>query len=152
VLEKRKKPIPKLGIKKISKRLAKGDRLLKKEDFDCFWENREVLSLSFCTVFRSPNSKKAPRLGITIKVRARSVDRNKTKRVIREFFRQTKELLGGYDYNFLIFKQASLKYPFSRNLKLELEKHLVKALQSGGTYQFKAGSKDVRKKSEKAKL
>jgi len=84
--------------------------------YRCFFKKNKVFRLSFCTIYRIPNELSHYRLGITLKAKGSSVERNQVKRQIREFFRNHAELLGSYDYNVVIPRLSLLAFPFAEKL------------------------------------
>lgn len=98
------------------------------------WEYREffnqsaVARLSQCTIFRIGNSSGTFRLGITLKARGSSVDRNKVKRQIREAFRTQAGTLGSYDYNVVIAANKRMSYPYPNKLGVCLRNELSNAV------------------------
>ena len=87
-------------------------RLHTRANYLSFFGKSQRLGLGLCTVFRIPNSYGHFRVGVTLKVKATSVERNRVKRVVRELFRKKAESLGSYDYNVVVSRQPSLGYPF----------------------------------------
>ena len=77
-------------------------RLHERHQFVRFFENSFVTRLNRCTVFRIPNAEGHFRLGITLKIKCSSVERNQLKRTVREGFRKIAPRLGDYDYNVVI--------------------------------------------------
>jgi ribonuclease P protein component len=75
-----------------------------------------VYRLRECTVFRVPNEVGHFRLGITLKARGSSVERNRVKRQIRESFRIQADVLGSFDYNVVIAAQKKIAYPYPERL------------------------------------
>jgi len=73
-------------------------------------------------VFRIPNTFGHFRLGITLKAKGNSPQRNKTKRKVREIFRRNATLLGSFDYNVLIPAHKKLAHPYPEKLEEVLEK------------------------------
>ncbi len=69
-----------------------------------------------CTIFRIPNELGHFRLGITLKARGTSVQRNKVKRQIRESFRIQREILGSFDYNVVVPASKRLAHPYADKL------------------------------------
>jgi len=69
------------------------------------------------------------RLGITLKARGTSLDRNKTKRAIRESMRKIQSLLGSYDYNVVVPGSKKMVRPYPEKLRLCIEKDLPRALE-----------------------
>ncbi len=80
----------------------KSARVLTRAEYLKFFEGSEVRKLGVVVVFRIPNSRGEPRLGITIKARVNSVYRNKLKRQIREVFRAGRPGMESYDYNVVV--------------------------------------------------
>ncbi len=101
-----------------------------------FFQESEVLKLSLCTVFRVRNELNHFRVGISLKARGRSVDRNRVKRRIREEFRLLRDSLGSYDYNVLIPAHHKMLPPYPRNLadclRAELPGGLARFVASTG--------------------
>jgi ribonuclease P protein component len=66
------------------------------------------------------------RLGITLKARGSSLQRNRVKRQIREAFRKHALMLGSFDYNVVIPQSKKLTHPFpeklGERLRLELKR------------------------------
>jgi ribonuclease P protein component len=102
--------------------LSKHYRLTLKADFKRFFENSEIFRTSQCTIFRVPNSLGHFRLGITLKARGTSPQRNKVKRKVRESFRRNATKLGSFDYNVLIPAHKKLAHPYPEKLEEALEK------------------------------
>jgi ribonuclease P protein component len=93
-----------------------------------FFNQSQVVRLSECTVFRVQNDLGHFRLGITLKSRGRSVDRNRVKRQIRESFRQQRAGLGAYDYNVVIPGHRKMLHPYPTKLGQCLMRELAPAL------------------------
>src|SRR5208337_4454937 len=81
-----------------------------------FFNRAEVFRLRECVIFRIPNQLGHYRLGITLKARGTSVQRNKVKRQIRESFRIQKEILGGFHYNVVIPATKRMAHPYADKL------------------------------------
>lgn len=79
------------------------------------------MRLRECAIFRLPNELGYFRLGVTIKTKCNSVERNRVKRTIREAFRKMKTPLGSYDYNVVISGGRRLDYEYARRLRHTLE-------------------------------
>jgi ribonuclease P protein component len=90
-----------------------------------------VIKLSECVIFRIPNELGHFRLGITLKARGSSLDRNRTKRQIRENMRLLAPSLGGFDYNVVIPGHKKMLHPFPKTLANCLQKELPRALARG---------------------
>ncbi len=82
-----------------------------------------------CTIFRIPNDLGHYRLGITLKARGTSVERNRVKRQIRESFRIQSEILGSFDYNVVIAAQKKLARPYPERLGQCIKSDLSNALK-----------------------
>lgn len=79
-------------------------------------------------VFRIPNEQGEFRLGITLKARGTSVERNRVKRAIREGFRINADALGGFDYNVVIPASKKIAHPFHLKLAACLKRELRNAV------------------------
>ena len=94
-----------------------------------FFSGSQVLRLKDCTIFRIPNPLGHFRLGITIKARGGSVERNRVKRQIREAFRLHRDILGSFDYNVVISSQREMDFDrthrLGRFLREELPREMV---------------------------
>ena len=89
---------------------------------------------SECTIFRIPNEFGHFRLGITLKARGNSVARNRTKRRIREAFRQIDIVrLGSFDYNVVVPGSRKMDHLYVRRLARCLREQLPRLLEKGGT-------------------
>ena len=91
---------------------TKADRLRKRSEFlDLAKKGRRIQNRYFVAVF-APGSSDRSRLGITVTRRVgNAVQRNRIKRVAREFFRQHRSRLRGtWDLN-LIAKKAAIDLP-----------------------------------------
>lgn len=102
--------------------LTKKQRLHYRWEFLNFFGKSEVFRLSECVVFRVQNKLGYFRLGITLKARGSSVERNQVKRQIREVFRQFGDKLGSFDYNVVIPATKKMGYPFPKKLRESLLK------------------------------
>ena len=81
-------------------------------------------------MFRVKNDLGHFRLGITLKARGSSVNRNRVKRQIRESFRTHAEILGSYDYNVVIPAAKKLVHPFPKKLGESLRRELKNAFKT----------------------
>ena len=86
------------------------------------FDQAQVIRLSECTIFRIRNDLGHFRLGITLKARGTSVERNKVKRQIRENFRINADALGSFDYNVVIPGTKKMAHPYPRKLGACLRK------------------------------
>lgn len=78
-------------------------RLTERPEFVRLFDNPKVHRARAFQAFWKTNQKNTARLGITIKGRLSSVWRMRVKRIVREWFRTTKERLGNNDIN-VVFK------------------------------------------------
>lgn len=85
-------------------------------EYRCFFKNSQVFRLSECTIYRIPNNLTHFRLGMTLKARGSSVERNRVKRQIREIFRTHGSRLGAFDYNVVIPVHKKMTYLYSQKL------------------------------------
>ena len=63
-------------------------------------------------------------MGITLKARGTSVERNRVKRQIREAFRKNAAYLGSYDYNVVVPGSSKLAFPYDQRIGRCLRKEL----------------------------
>ncbi|MBU6155250.1 MAG: ribonuclease P protein component, partial [Bdellovibrionales bacterium] len=75
----------------------KSVRVRNRSEYLRFFEGSEIKRLGVCTIFRIENTRGVPRLGMTIKARVNSVQRNRIKRQIREAFRANRVRLKAHD-------------------------------------------------------
>ncbi len=75
-----------------------------------------------------PNELGHFRLGITLKARGSSVERNQVKRRIRESFRTQAAILGSFDYNVVVPGSKKMAHPYPRKLGACLRRELAHAL------------------------
>jgi ribonuclease P protein component len=115
--------------------LSFGHRLHQRWEFRRFFDRAQAFKLTECIVFRIPNDKGHFRLGITLKARGMSVDRNRVKRVIREAFRNFGPQLGSFDYNVVVPGSRSLRYPYDGRLAACLKQELIDAIKRAGQEQ-----------------
>lgn len=102
-------------------------RLRKRWQFLEFMGKSQVQRLSDCVIYSIPNREGYFRLGITLKARGTSIERNRVKRAIRESFRTHPQELGSRDYNVVIPVKQKMDHIFARRLKTTLVNHLQKA-------------------------
>jgi ribonuclease P protein component len=93
-----------------------------------FFGGAEVFRLGECTVFRIPNELGHFRLGITMKARGSSVERNRVKRQIREAMRNLAPKLGSFDYNVVVPGHKKMARPYPERLRRSLDEGLKNAL------------------------
>ncbi|HLE00769.1 MAG TPA: ribonuclease P protein component [Bdellovibrionota bacterium] len=99
-------------------------RLHYPREYRRFFDRSTVFRFTECTVFRIPNDLGHFRLGITLKARGTSVERNRAKRQIREVFRAHAQHLGSFDYNVVVPGTKKLAFPFHRKLGACLRKEI----------------------------
>lgn len=109
--------------------LSRVKKLRKRPDFVRFYGESRVFRLGECTVFRVMSEKSFNRLGITLKVRSSSVERNQVKRQVREAFRVASESRTKYDYNIVITGKRNLTHPFPLQLRGKLEEFFGRSLK-----------------------
>jgi len=97
------------------------------------WEYRRFFSadvsvsrLKECLVFRIPNEYAHFRLGISMKARGSSLERNRVKRAVRESFRTHQDHLGSFDYNVLIPASKRMDHTYAKRLRDTLNTSLAK--------------------------
>lgn len=78
---------------------SKSYRLLKPKQFKIVFKDACKIRSQYFSIFAKKNDLEIPRLGLAISKKSSklSVSRNRIKRVIREDFRNKKELLKGFD-------------------------------------------------------
>lgn len=99
-----------------------------RHEFLRFFGKSEVFRLRECIIFRIPNELGHFRLGITLKARGSSLERNRAKRQVRESMRNLAPLLGDFDYNVVIPATKKLEFPFHRKLGESIRGELPDAL------------------------
>jgi ribonuclease P protein component len=73
---------------------GKEEKILRKKEFSAAYDRGKRLSSANFIVFLNPNQQGKLRLGITVSKRVgKAVQRNRIKRLLREFFRVNKERL-----------------------------------------------------------
>jgi ribonuclease P protein component len=98
----------------------KSARVRFKSEYLEFFKGSDLKRLGVCTLFRIPNQKNQPRIGITVKAKANSVYRNKLKRQIRECFRLNRKALSSFDYNIVIPSGVRVQYKTPKILRKQL--------------------------------
>ena len=90
-------------------RFSPADRLTSKKDFQLVFANSNKVTYQFLLVLYRSNQKPTARLGIIISKQyvKRAVERNYLRRIIRESFRQHKEMLKGLDIVVLIRSECT---------------------------------------------
>jgi ribonuclease P protein component len=72
-------------------KLRKTDRILKREHFRRVYDEGRKYQGKYFTAFVLPNHRQEPRIGITVTRKVgKSVERNRSRRLIREVFRRNK--------------------------------------------------------------
>lgn len=97
--------------------LSYSRRLHYRGEFRRFFDQSQVFRLQECTVFRIENGLSHFRVGITLKAKGSSVERNAVKRQIREFFRTHASSLGSYDYNVVVPQSKLMQWPYPQKLR-----------------------------------
>ena len=76
---------------KTDEKFPKSHRVLKRETFRRTYDGGKKYQAKYFTAFVIPNQQESPRLGITVTRKAgNSVDRNRSRRLLREVFRKNK--------------------------------------------------------------
>lgn len=119
------------SIRENDQSLTPEKRLHHRWEYRRFFDQSEVFRLSECTVFRIKNETGHFRLGITLKARGRSVDRNRVKRRIREAFRRSGLMLGSFDYNVVVPVTKKMVFPYPQRLGKCLENELQRLFIRG---------------------
>ncbi|QBZ84266.1 Ribonuclease P protein component [Hydrogenovibrio crunogenus] len=106
-------------------------RLLSPQDFQFVFAQAEKFSNRHWTFIVRPNDKPYPRLGLAIakKQLAKSVWRNRVKRLARETFRQHKQALSGYDI--VVLGRRGMQDVDNETLIKSFE-HLIRKIQKSG--------------------
>ncbi len=112
----------------MSQDLRHSKRLHYRWQYRLFFNGAEVFRLRECVVFRIPNTLGHFRLGITLKARGSSLERNRVKRQVREGMRRFGDRLGSYDYNVVIPATRKMAHPFPIRLGKCLLEELGDAL------------------------
>jgi ribonuclease P protein component len=100
----------------------KSARIRFRSEFLKFFTGSEVKRLGVCTLFKLPGAEGASaRLGITVKARVNSVERNRLKRQIRESFRLNRGHLGVSDYNVVVPSGVRITWKTPRILRKQLD-------------------------------
>ena len=89
-------------------------RFQKSRDYRRLYEKPEVFRLGSLLIFRKASDLGHFRVGVTIKGNASSIQRNRIKRAVREFFRTHAPALGSFDYNLFVGGQKSAHFDFKR--------------------------------------
>jgi len=99
-------------------------RVRKRKDFQKLKENGKRYFTKNFIVIIGKNDVNLPRIGIIVARKyGKAVERNRMKRLIREFFRQNKKLFKvGYDYLIIVKNNCDLKNYWE--VKAELEDFL----------------------------
>jgi ribonuclease P protein component len=113
--------VARLGVSAKSFSLSFERRLHYPWQYRRFFGQSQVYRLSECTIFRIASERPHFRLGMTFKARGSSVERNRIKRIVREFFRVHGLQLGANDYNIVIPQHKTLNYRYGERLKKCLE-------------------------------
>ena len=111
----------------------KSARVLTRREYLQFFTQSAVKRLGSSIIFRIPNEKGEPRVGITVKSRTNSVLRNKIKRQIREVYRKGKQKvyddLGDKKILVMLVYTAKTKMEF-KELEAKTGKKVVTAINA----------------------
>ena len=102
-------------------RFPKEARVRKRKDYLKFFNRSETKRLGPCLIFKIPNVETQPRLGITVKARVNSVERNRIKRQIRESFRLHRHRLLAFDYNVVVPGQVQVNDQTAKQIRKNLD-------------------------------
>lgn len=127
-------------------------RLHYRWEFLKFFDGAEIYRLPYALIFRIPNQKGHFRLGITLKLRTTSIQRNSLKRQIRESFRVHRENLGDFDYNVVVSSQKKIDYCFSQKLGQDFRQGLSQWSREGFRKSNPSAKKTVHKTKGQASL
>ena len=107
---------------------TKENRLLNKSDFNNLRDGRVVVNNKYLLIKRKVNKCGLTRLGLSVSRKVGpAVVRNGFKRVVREYFRTSKDRLSSNDYLF-IAKPTSKQYLFCKNNYLRNVKNIINEL------------------------
>jgi ribonuclease P protein component len=108
-------------------------KLLKTDEYSSVFSFRRRFFMDGLTIHYMPNALGYPRLGIVVGKKAvrRAVDRNYVKRVVREWFRRHREMLGDVDL-VVQFKDSFGKRDY-RRMAINLDA-ILKRLQRGSSH------------------
>lgn len=101
---------------------SRRSRLTERHQFVRLFDSPNVYKARCFIAFWKKNSEQGARLGITIKGRLSSVWRARIKRVIREWFRNSKEQFGNNDINIVIKIPSTLNRGFLDQLCSQLSR------------------------------
>ena len=99
---------------------SRSARLTDRRQFLRLFQNPSSYKATTYQAFWKANDRPSARLGITIKGRLPSVWRMRLKRVVREWFRTTKEKIGPNDMNIVIRVPTELGMDYIDLLKRQL--------------------------------
>ena len=99
----------------------KSARVRFRSEYLKFFQGSEMKRLGVCTLFRLPGVGSGARLGITVKARVNSVQRNRLKRQIRESFRLNRSRLPLADYNIVVPGGVRVGHQTARILRSQLD-------------------------------
>ncbi|MDG4811585.1 ribonuclease P protein component [Hydrogenovibrio sp. 3SP14C1] len=129
---------------------SKSLRLLSPQDFQFVFAQAEKFSNRHWTFIVRPNDKRYPRLGLAIakKQLAKSVWRNRVKRLARETFRQHKQALSGYDI--VVLGRRGMQDVDNETLIKSFE-HLIRKIQKSGLKDGKPMTKTKKSPTQRSK-
>ena len=91
-------------------------RLHSRVEYLRFFQESEVFRFPEVQIFGVKNQTNHFRVGITLKAKGSSVERNNIKRTIRESMRRMGPFLGTYDYNVVVPATKKLSRAYSRDV------------------------------------
>jgi ribonuclease P protein component len=112
----------------VDQRLLFERRLHHPSQFRAFFKDSTKIRCTECIVYRVPNNEGHFRLGITMKAKGTSTERNRVRRAVRETFRKLGGALGSFDYNVVIPQTKSLEHPYAKKLRDSLNRQLREVL------------------------
>lgn len=107
--------------KTLSQSFTKEERIRSKKDYLGFFKKPKVFKCPEFYLYQVKSRSDKARLGITIKPKASSINRNKIKRMIREHFRLNMKAQGTFDYNFVILKDIKVNAQYISALSKRLK-------------------------------
>ncbi len=108
---------------------SKSERLLSPAEFRTVFRSGQRLHTSLFSLIVHNNGIRVPRLGLAISKKnvRRAVDRNRIKRIIREWFRTSKDRLAGRDI--IVMAKPAVNQSNNHDLVMALEQAMRKSLQ-----------------------
>lgn len=107
-------------------RFSRKSRLLERKEFLKFFQGSQKYSRDAVLFYSHNNQLGYPRLGVTIKRKCSSVERNRIKRAVREAFRENQGNLGSKDFNIVISTRVPLERTEVRKYRAGLSLGLLR--------------------------